>query len=376
MTYASSHCGRCPGICCRDAGCVDVSERDLARLAYGLGMSRDECLQKYTVPPDEVLTPEDLAHEPGPPEFVALLRRQGNGRQFPNPDDQTTGDYCVFARPENVGAVCSVYKHRPVTCREYDREACNMDGFEQVLRSRPMKNVRAVIEKYAWGDPKPEPDAQRQQRIRDQRLREFRALRLKVGDWIVEGDRFGGKIIKLDKGEGTAEYEFVAVKKGGRWQAAGKVAPKTQKVKRFDQVKKITGTPPWGDQTRTASSDLSKDVTQADRAAFKEHHKGTKGVDGVSLGKDDKGFFCYTHRARSKSKESPEKIPMKDVTFIESTGSASAFLRVIERHAKYPTDDVEDPKQEFKEEDQDIDETEHREPQENDTAMVLKKYAT
>lgn len=41
---------------------------------------------------------------------------------------------------------------------------------------------------------------------------------------------------------------------------------------------------------------------------------------GCSLGADKNGFFCYTHRARSKSYESPEKIPQKDVEFIESTG--------------------------------------------------------
>ena len=38
------------------------------------------------------------------------------------------------------------------------------------------------------------------------------------------------------------------------------------------------------------------------------------------MGKDDDGYFIYTHRARSKSYESPEKIPVKDIDFIESTG--------------------------------------------------------
>ena len=45
-----------------------------------------------------------------------------------------------------------------------------------------------------------------------------------------------------------------------------------------------------------------------------------KSFDGVSLGADKDGFFVYTHRARSKSKESPDKIPQKDIDFIESTG--------------------------------------------------------
>jgi hypothetical protein len=41
---------------------------------------------------------------------------------------------------------------------------------------------------------------------------------------------------------------------------------------------------------------------------------------GSSLGADKNGFFCYTHRARSESYESPDKIPAKEVKFIESTG--------------------------------------------------------
>lgn len=48
--------------------------------------------------------------------------------------------------------------------------------------------------------------------------------------------------------------------------------------------------------------------------------KKKKHSDGVSLGKDNKGYFCYTHRARSKSHSTPEKIPQKEVTFIETTG--------------------------------------------------------
>lgn len=40
----------------------------------------------------------------------------------------------------------------------------------------------------------------------------------------------------------------------------------------------------------------------------------------VGLAKDDKGYYVYTHRARSKSYASPEKIPDKDITFIASTG--------------------------------------------------------
>ncbi|OPX93992.1 MAG: hypothetical protein A4E53_00155 [Pelotomaculum sp. PtaB.Bin104] len=41
---------------------------------------------------------------------------------------------------------------------------------------------------------------------------------------------------------------------------------------------------------------------------------------GCSCGKDDNGYFVYTHRARSKSYESLQKIPIKVLKFIDSTG--------------------------------------------------------
>ena len=45
-----------------------------------------------------------------------------------------------------------------------------------------------------------------------------------------------------------------------------------------------------------------------------------KSFKGVSLGADKNGFFVFTHRARSKSKNKIDKIPNKDIKFIESTG--------------------------------------------------------
>ena len=41
---------------------------------------------------------------------------------------------------------------------------------------------------------------------------------------------------------------------------------------------------------------------------------------GVSMGADKNGFFVYTHRARSKSHATPDKISIKEIDFIESTG--------------------------------------------------------
>lgn len=42
--------------------------------------------------------------------------------------------------------------------------------------------------------------------------------------------------------------------------------------------------------------------------------------DGFSMGIDKDGYFIHTHRARSKSFETPSKITAKAMKFIESTG--------------------------------------------------------
>ena len=41
---------------------------------------------------------------------------------------------------------------------------------------------------------------------------------------------------------------------------------------------------------------------------------------GFSMGIDKDGFFIHTHRARGKSHESPDKITVKEIKFIDSTG--------------------------------------------------------
>lgn len=45
-----------------------------------------------------------------------------------------------------------------------------------------------------------------------------------------------------------------------------------------------------------------------------------KSFKGVGMGADKNGFFVYTHRARSKSHPTPEKITKTEIEFIESTG--------------------------------------------------------
>lgn len=42
--------------------------------------------------------------------------------------------------------------------------------------------------------------------------------------------------------------------------------------------------------------------------------------DGFDMGIDKKGYYIHTHRARSKSHPTPDKITVKEIKFIDSTG--------------------------------------------------------
>lgn len=42
--------------------------------------------------------------------------------------------------------------------------------------------------------------------------------------------------------------------------------------------------------------------------------------NGFDMGIDKDGYFIHTHRARSKSYETPDKIAIRDIKFIDSTG--------------------------------------------------------
>jgi hypothetical protein len=67
-------------------------------------------------------------------------------------------------------------------------------------------------------------------------------------------------------------------------------------------------------------------------------------LDGVTLSKDDKGYYVHTHRARSHSYPSPHEIPDSKVEFIRSTGmSRTASAQYPENwpvteHAIVPVD--------------------------------------
>lgn len=60
--------------------------------------------------------------------------------------------------------------------------------------------------------------------------------------------------------------------------------------------------------------------TAADRAAFRQKFGASPEQVGVGMRRDKSGVYVHTHRARSKSYPTADKIPKRVVKFIESTG--------------------------------------------------------
>jgi hypothetical protein len=71
-------------------------------------------------------------------------------------------------------------------------------------------------------------------------------------------------------------------------------------------------------ESRKALQDLlesEKNVTHKERELAKDKYGNVE----CSFGKTDEGYYCFTHRARSKFYDAIDKIPKKVVAFISST---------------------------------------------------------
>jgi Fe-S-cluster containining protein len=85
-------CTKCPAYCCSIYGRVQVSDRDLKRLARHLGLGVKETEARYTKWNDD----------------ERVLRRR---------KDDLLGESCRFLHPETRG--CTIYEGRPQVCRDY-----------------------------------------------------------------------------------------------------------------------------------------------------------------------------------------------------------------------------------------------------------------
>jgi uncharacterized protein len=109
-------CSKCPAYCCSVYERVQVSKRDLNRLARYFEVSAEAAEKRYT-----------------------KIDRSSNERVLRRKKDVIFEQACMFLNQETRG--CSIYHARPQVCREYpDRTRCayyDLLKFERIQQDDP-----------------------------------------------------------------------------------------------------------------------------------------------------------------------------------------------------------------------------------------------
>jgi Fe-S-cluster containining protein len=121
--YLKFRCTGC-GNCCRDT-IVCLTDADVRRISEGTGKSPLAFVRFYSH--------DDIAMSDNDPSWVRL----GKGRRVMAL--KKTHDHCVFL--ENSTNRCTVYEHRPVTCRDHPFNLTYSDSgaLEKISLSRIVK---------------------------------------------------------------------------------------------------------------------------------------------------------------------------------------------------------------------------------------------
>lgn len=114
------NCDKCAtSACCRKYN-VLVTEEDLLRLAAGLEMPVAALTERHTVP--------------------AVDWSRDYKRQLACDRDDQGEEKCMFLKRSASGQFrCSVYKHRPAICRDFDMNCC--DDFEPMSDFVPVESL-------------------------------------------------------------------------------------------------------------------------------------------------------------------------------------------------------------------------------------------
>jgi Fe-S-cluster containining protein len=107
-------CRKCPAYCCSIYGVVEVTDRDLARLAKHLGVSQRVAEERFT-------------------------KRYDGQRVLRRRRDELLGEACRFLDEKTRG--CTIYDGRPKACRDYPgKPRCayfEMIEFEREIQQDP-----------------------------------------------------------------------------------------------------------------------------------------------------------------------------------------------------------------------------------------------
>ena len=105
-------CSKCPAYCCAIYERVQVTKRDLNRLAKYFGVTAEAAAKRYT-----------------------KIDRSSGERVLRRKKDTIFEEACMFLDPETRG--CTIYHGRPSVCREYPaRSHCSYYDLIQFERSQ------------------------------------------------------------------------------------------------------------------------------------------------------------------------------------------------------------------------------------------------
>ncbi len=94
-------CSKCPAYCCAIYERVQVTKRDVNRLAKYFGVTADVAARRYT-----------------------RLNKENGERVLKRKKDEIFDEACQFLNPETRG--CTIYHARPQVCRDYPaRSRCS-----------------------------------------------------------------------------------------------------------------------------------------------------------------------------------------------------------------------------------------------------------
>ena len=116
-------CSKCPAYCCAIYERVQVTKRDINRLAKYFGVTPEIATARYT-----------------------KMHTGSNERVLRRKKDPIFGQACQFLDPETRG--CTIYHARPEVCREYpDRSRCAYyDLLQFERRQQDDKNALPLVQ--------------------------------------------------------------------------------------------------------------------------------------------------------------------------------------------------------------------------------------
>lgn len=167
--------------------------------------------------------------------------------------------------------------------------------------------IRALLKEYDMDINDPNTPAAVKKQLQDDKAE----LEKVLDEYLNNFGEFQNRVNKVINDE--------LIKKEARDAKAKSANEKVDEKKKNEKEEKpVTEGVEFFDESKKAYDKLMKareSLNPTERAEVKKKF----GHTGCSFGKDKDGYYCFTHRCRSKSYPSIDKIPQKDVDFVDST---------------------------------------------------------